>query len=90
MNREETLRNLKKLRNPNELKLSTYQQYLEDGIAYIIQNIKKNEVKPEYVEVKWLQRQIIDDMTDGKCDGLVLRKLNYYIWLYEREQDAKR
>lgn len=84
--KDEILRNLKKLRNPSELKLSTYQQYLESAIKYI-ENIqpRKLEYKPEYIEKEWLQKSIIEDMVKGKCDGLVLRKVNYYIYRYENE-----
>ena len=85
MMKEEIVRNLKKLRNPAELKMSTYQQYLNDAIQYIEHDRKVRKI-PKYIEVEWLQKKIIEEMVQGKCDGLVLRKVNYYIWLYEREK----
>jgi hypothetical protein len=84
--KEEIVRNLKKLRNPQELKLSAYSKYLEDAIKYI-QNVqpRKPMKKEGFIEKEWLQKKIIEDMVKGKCDGLVLRKVNYYIYLYEKE-----
>lgn len=83
--KEEIIRNLKKLRNPQEIKLSTYLKYVEDAIEYIQKVKPKVEKKEGFIEKEWLQKKIIDEMVKGKCDGLVLRKVNYYIYLYEKE-----
>jgi len=88
--KDEIIRNLKKLRDPAELKLSTYQQYLQDAITYLEKlKPKKPETKPGYIEKEWLQKAIIEDMVKGKCDGLVLRKVNYYIYKYEVENEQR-
>ena len=85
--KEEIIRNLKKLRNPQEIKLKTYLKYIEDAIKYI-QNVQPRKLKKEgFIDKEWLQKKIIEDMVKGKCDGLVLRKVNYYIYLYEKENE---
>lgn len=81
--KDRILTNLKKLRNPSALKYNSYSRYLEEAIDYI----KRSKEPPEeIINIRWLQKRITDDMLVGKCDGLVLRKVNNYIYLYQKEK----
>lgn len=41
------------------------------------------------ISVEWLQKRILEDIYERKCDGLVFEKLNHYIHLYDLENEAK-
>ena len=84
--RNDILKELRALRDPTQIKLPTYRQYIEDAIEYV-KTTQDAPKKPEYFEKHQLLKLIVDDMVNGKCDGLVLRKVNYYLYLLEREDE---
>ena len=81
--KERILKNLKKLRNPSIIKYPSYSRYLEEAIDYVS---RCEEAPDKVIEIKWLQKRVLDDVYARKCDSLVFSKLSKYIHEYEEQK----
>ena len=88
MSKKTVLKKLNILKAPYMLKESEYQKYVEDITDYVKLSDEPSPRDPRYIDVRWLQRRIIDDIDERKCDGLIFTKINSYIHEYENEKQT--
>lgn len=81
--KDRILKNLKKLRNPATVSTMLYNRYLEEAIDYIE---RSEEPIERTIDAGWLQKRILDDIYNNKCDGMVFTKINSYIHEYEESR----
>lgn len=78
--KERVLNNLKKLREPESVAVNYYRRYIEEAIDYIE---RSQEPYTRTLDADWLQKRVLDDIYNKKCDGLVFTKINSYIHEFE-------
>lgn len=83
MNKNQILKALETLKKAYKLKESEYQEYIREITDYVKLSDEPSPKDPRYIEVRWLQKRIIEDVGEQKCDGLVFTKINSYIHEYE-------
>lgn len=80
----EILKKIDALRNP-DIRVKQFHKYLDEIEHYVkmCNTPKKYATSQTTINIKWLQKRIAEDVTNGKCDGRVFTKVNSYIHEYE-------
>jgi len=91
--KSEIIRKIKLLRDPSSLKLSVYEKYLDDILAYVKRSREEPKLNEKTIDTRWLQQRIMEQVQetdpDKHWDSSIFLKINSLIHEYEEENAQK-